>query len=71
MGDVTCYVGPGDAVGGFDEFGVGDGAEGFPYVGCVGDVALGGEEGGADAGCVGSVADVAFCCLGGAVESGL
>ncbi|KFY32555.1 hypothetical protein V494_07864, partial [Pseudogymnoascus sp. VKM F-4513 (FW-928)] len=58
--DVAGQVDPADAVGGAHEVGVRDGAEGFTDVGGVGDVALGGEEGGADAGRVGGVADVGF-----------
>lgn len=55
---VADQVGPGDAVGGFDEPGVGDGAEGLANVGRVGDVAVGGEKDGAQTGGVGGVAEV-------------
>lgn len=41
MADVAEEVGPGDGVGGADEDWVGDWAEGFAYVGCVGYVAVG------------------------------
>lgn len=68
--DVAGQVGPRDAVGGAHEVGVRDGAEGLAYVGGVGYVALGGEEGGADAGCVGGVADVGFGGFGGAGGGG-
>lgn len=50
VADVADEVGPGDAVGAFDEPGVGDGAEGFADVGCVGYVSVGAEEDGAGAG---------------------
>lgn len=50
VGDVADEVEPGDGVGACDEVGVGDGAEGFTYIGCVGYVAVGGEEDCADAG---------------------
>lgn len=49
VGDIAEEIGPGDAVGGANEVGVCDGAEGLAYVGGVGDVAVGGEEDGADA----------------------
>ena len=61
MPDVADKKGPGDAVGGFDEPGVGDGAEGFADVGGVGYVAVGGEEDGAEARGVGCVAEVGVC----------
>jgi hypothetical protein len=54
--DIAGEVGPGDGVGGADEDGVGDGAEGLADLGAVGDVAVGGEEDGADAVEVGEVA---------------
>lgn len=47
MADVADQIGPRDAVGGFDEVRVCDGAEGFANVGGVGYVAVGGEEDGA------------------------
>jgi hypothetical protein len=40
---------------------MGDGTEGFPYVGGVGDVAVGAEEDGAESGSVGGVAEVCVC----------
>lgn len=49
VGDIAEEIGPGDAVGGAHEVGVCDGAEGLAYVGGVGDVAVRGEEDGADA----------------------
>lgn len=61
MADVADQIGPGDAVGAFDEPGMGDGPEGFADVGRVGDIAVGAEEDGADAGCVGGVAEVGVC----------
>lgn len=69
--DVADQIRPGDAVGGFDEPGVSDGAEGLADVGGVGDVAVGGEEDGAEAGGVGGVADVAVGGGGGAGGGGL
>ena len=68
VGDVADEVGPGDGVGGSDEAWVGDGAEGFADVGGVGNVAVGAEEDGAEAGGVGCVADVG---VGGFVCSGV
>ena len=65
--DVADQIGPGDAVGGFDEPRVGNGAEGFADVGGVGYIAVGGEEDGAEAGGVGCVAEVGirgFFCTG-------
>lgn len=64
---VADQVGPGDAVGRFDEPGVGDGAEGLAYVGGVGDVAVGGEKDGAQASGVGGVAEVGVCGFVGSV----
>ena len=55
---VADQVGPGDAVGRFDEPRVGDGAEGLANVGGVGDVAVSGEKDGAQAGGVGGVAEI-------------
>lgn len=54
--DIAGDVGPGDGVGGADEDGVSDGAEGLADLGAVGDVAVGGEEDGANAVEVGEVA---------------
>lgn len=70
VADVADEVGPGDAVGGADEPGVGDGAEGFANVGGVGDVAVGAEEDGAGAGKVGGVAEGGVCGVFGAVVMG-
>ena len=56
MADVAEEVGPGDGIGGAHEVGVCDGAEGLADFRGVGDVAVGGEEEGADAVCVGGVA---------------
>ena len=58
MPDVADEIRPADAVGGFDEPGVSDGPEGLADVGGVGDVAVGAEEDGAQAGGIGCVADV-------------
>jgi hypothetical protein len=49
VGDIAEQIGPGDAVGGAHEVGVCDGAEGLAYVGGVGDIAVGGQEDGANA----------------------
>ena len=57
VGDVADEISPRDAICAFDEPGVGYWTEGFSYVACVGDVAVGGEEDGAEAGGIGSVAD--------------
>lgn len=61
MTDVADQVGPGDAVGAFDEPGVCDGPEGLADVGRVGDVAVSAEEDGSDASRVGGVAEVGVC----------
>lgn len=58
MTDIANQVGPGYAVGAFDEPGVCDGPEGLADVGRVGDVAVSTEEDGSDAGRVGGVAKV-------------
>lgn len=67
MRDVADQIRPGDAVGGADQPGVCDGAEGFAHVGGVGYVAVGGEEDGAEAGCVGGVTDVGIGGFSGAI----
>jgi hypothetical protein len=48
VGDVADQIRPGDGVGGAHKVRVCDWAEGFAYVGCVGDIAMGGEEDGAE-----------------------
>ena len=63
MPDITDQIGPGDAVGGFDEPGVGDWSEGLADVGGVGYVAVGGEEDCTEAGSVGCVPKVCVCCF--------
>lgn len=64
VANVTNEIGPGNAVGGSYEIGMGDGAERLADVGGVGYVAVGGEENGAETGGVGGVAEVGVCCLG-------
>ena len=63
MADIADQVGPGDAVGAFDEPRVRDRPEGLADVGCVGDVAVGTEEDCSDAGRVGGVTEVGVCCF--------
>lgn len=64
---VADQVGPRDAIGGLDEPGVGDGAEGLANVRGVGDVAVGGEKDGAQASGVGGVAEIGVCGFVGSV----
>jgi hypothetical protein len=56
MSDIADEICPGDSVGGAHEPGVGNWAKGLANVGCVGDVAVGGEEESAEAVCVSGVA---------------
>lgn len=60
VADVAEDVRPRDAVGAAHQPGVGDGPEGLANVGGIGDVAVGREEDGTEAGSVGGVADVGF-----------
>ena len=61
MADIADQIGPGDAVGAFDEPGVCDGPEGLANVGRVGYVAVCAEEDGSDASGVGGIAEVGVC----------
>lgn len=53
--DITEDIGPGNTIRATDQPGVSDWPEGLAYVRCVGDIAVGGEEEGADTVCVGRV----------------
>ena len=64
MANVPNEISPRDTVSGFDEVGVGDGAEGLADVRGVCYIAVGREEDSTEAGGVGSVAEVGVGRLG-------